>query len=56
MEKRRKSFFLMFIYFERERASRGGAEREGDGIPSRLRTVIVEPNAELEPRNHETVT
>ena len=36
---------------KRERASRGGAEREGEGIPSRLHTVSVKPDAELELTN-----
>ena len=48
---------LKFIDFERERererestcahVSRGGAEREGERIPSRLCTVNVEPKAGL---------
>ena len=41
---------------ERERASRGGTEREGERIPSRLRTVIAEPNAGLKPTNREIMT
>ena len=39
--------------------SRGGAEREGDAeseAGSRLRAVSTEPNAGLEPMNHEIVT
>ena len=37
-------------------ASRGGAEREGERIPSRLCTVSVEPDAGLKPVNHEIMT
>ena len=54
-------FFLMFI-FERERETAGGggeAEREGDTefeAGSRLLPVSTEPDAGLEPTNHETVT
>ena len=47
-------FFLLFIYFEREgegqRRSRGGAEKEGEKIPSRLLPVSAEPNTGLEPK------
>ena len=52
------SLFLkfIFIYFEKERASRGGAEREGDRILSKLHAVSVEPDARLEPINHEIRT
>ena len=47
----------MFI-FERERqsVSQGGAEREGDTeseAGSRLRAVSTDPDAGLEPKNHE---
>ena len=45
----------MFI-FEREGESRGGAEREGDRIPHRLRIRGAEPNAGLRPMNHEIMT
>ena len=43
---------------ERERASRGGAERERgrERIPSRLHTVCAEPNMGFELMNHEVVT
>ena len=47
-----KNFFqVYFIYFEREResTSRGGAERAGERIPSRVFSVSVEPNAGLDP-------
>ena len=37
----------------RAHASRGGAEREGERIPSRLCTVSVEPDAGLDPTTHE---
>ena len=39
--------------------SRGGAEREGDTeskAGSRLSAVSTEPNARLEPTNHEIMT
>ena len=55
-------FFLVFTYcWERERqsTSRGGAEREGDTeseAGSRLWAVSTEPDAGLEPRNHEIMT
>ena len=50
----------MFIYFERERershacTSRGGAEREGDRIPSRLPAVSAEFNTGLSPMTERT--
>ena len=50
---------LMLIYFERERESRGGAEREGDiksDAGSRLWAVSTEPNAGLELTNCEIMT
>ena len=52
---------MFIIYFERERqsVSRGGAEREGDTESeegSRLRAVRTEPDAGLEPTNHEIMT
>ena len=56
---------FIFVYFwERERESArtrahtsgGGAEREGDRIPSRLRTVSAEPYVGLELMNHEIMT
>ena len=51
----------MHIYLLRERqsASRGGAEREGDTeseAGSRLRAVSTEPDAGLEPMNREIKT
>ena len=56
-------FFLsLFIYWERERereresASRRGAERRRDRIPSRLHTVSTEPNVGLELTNCEIMT
>ena len=49
-------FFLsLFIYFEREREkereSGGGAEKEGEIIPSRPWAVIAVPDAGLRPTN-----
>ena len=51
-------FKCLFIYFEREREcmSKGGAEREREGIPSRLHTVSIEPDMRLEFTNHEITT
>ena len=40
----------------REIVSRGGAEREGDRIPSRLRTVNTEPDVGLDPTDGEVMT
>ena len=37
-------------------ASRGGAEREGERIPSRLHAVSAEPNVGLKLTNREIVT
>ena len=44
------------MYFEREPVSRGGAEREGERIPSRLWAVSTEPDLGLEPTDHEIMT
>ena len=51
-------FFLsLFIYFERERGlEQGGAEREGERIPSRLQAVSTEPNSGLDPTSREIMT
>ena len=53
-------FFSLMIYFQREKetehASGGGAEREGETIPSRLRAVRAESDAGLEPMNREIMT
>ena len=49
-------FKCLFILRERERASKGGAEREGDRIPSRLHAVSAEPNMGLKPTNCEIMT
>ena len=50
----------MFIFEkERQRTSRGGAEREGDTeseAGSRVRAVNTEPNAGLEPTDCEIMT
>ena len=49
--------FLRFIFErERERASRGRTEREGERIPSRLCTASTEPDVGLELMNHEVMT
>ena len=53
--------FLMFYLFmrERQRVSRGGAEREGDTeseAGSRLRAVSTEPDTGLELMNHKILT
>ena len=50
-------FFNVYLFiFERERASRGGAEREEDRIPSRLCAVSAEFDVGLELENKEIVT
>ena len=51
-------FFFKFIYFERERTSRGGSERERERqrIPSRLPTTSTELDAGLKVMNHEIMT
>ena len=36
--------------------SRGGAEREGETIPSRLRAISAEPKVGLDLRNREVIT
>ena len=41
---------------EKEGISRGGTQREREGIPSRLCTVIPEPDSGLEPTNCEIMT
>ena len=41
---------------ETDRASRGRAEREGEGIPSKLHTVSMEPDVGLKLKNHEIMT
>ena len=49
----------MFIYlvFERERASQGGAEKEREReIPSRLCTVSEKPGTGLELTNQDIIT
>ena len=44
------NFFLMFTFFifERESVSRGGAEGEGERIPSRLSAITTGPDVGLE--------
>ena len=44
--------FLMFVYFERERAhvhTSVGGERESERIPSRLHAVSTEPHVGFNP-------
>ena len=56
---KKKIFFSLFIYFERERervSREGQRERERERIPSRLRTVSTEPHTGLELTNHEIMT
>ena len=45
-------FFLIFIYFVRERE----AEIDGERIPRRLYTVSAKPNTGLDLTNHEIMT
>ena len=53
-------FLLIFvlIYFERERerTSRGGAERRRDKIPSRLHAISTEPDSGLRFTSREIMT
>ena len=57
-----KKFFNVFSFLkdgERQSASRGGAEREGDtesGAGSRLPAVSAEPDAGFEPKDREVMT
>ena len=48
--------FIKFIYFERVRMSRGGTEREGESITSRLHDVSSEPDTGFELMNYEIMT
>ena len=48
-------FFLKFIYFETGRAQVEEEQREKERIPSRLCTVSSEPNAGLDPMDHENM-
>ena len=45
-------FYSLFIYFKRE-STQGGAEREGERIPSRLHAARAELNVRLNLTNHE---
>ena len=45
-------FFLSFFTLFGE----GGAERDGERIPSRLHAVSTEPSVRLDPMNHEIMT
>ena len=53
-------FKFIYLFSEREREadrmSRGGTEREGKRIPSRLHTVNAEPNVGLKLKNCEIMT
>ena len=50
-------FFNGYLFILREVESKqGGAEREGDRIPSRLHAVSIEPDVGLELTSHEIVT
>ena len=53
-----KYFLSLLIYFEREREREQGRGRERgiERIPSRLRTISMEPDVGLKPTNHEMVT
>ena len=48
----------MFVYFERDSISRGGAERERERerIPGRLHAVSADPDTGLALRNREIMT
>ena len=53
----RGNFFLMFIYFERERERAGDKQREGEiEYPSSLLTVSTEPGVGLDLMNPEIMT
>ena len=60
--KEKNSFFLKFIYCEREgkheseRSREIGREKVRERIPSRLPTVGTEPNTGLQPTDHEIMT
>ena len=49
-------FFLILFIFERERSWVGVAQREGDRGSEAGSTRTTEPNAGLEPMNHEITT
>ena len=49
-------FIYSFLEGEREQEREGQKERERERIPSRLCSVSTEPNARLEPMNHEIMT
>ena len=46
-------FFFKFIYFERERVSGRGAERERERLLSRLRAISTQPDVGFDPTNQE---
>ena len=50
-------FFKFYLFGEKAREKRGGAEREGEKeTPSRLRAISAEPDAGLKFSNHEIMT
>ena len=51
------SFFKLLFFFNASLfiLNRGGAETEGERIPSRLRILSAEPSAGLDPRNYEII-
>ena len=49
-------YYLMFIYFERERECEWGEGRKRERIPSRLHGVSSEPATGFELMNHEIVS
>ena len=54
-----KIFLNIYLFWERQSMSSGGAEREEDTeskAGSRLRAASTEPNTGLELRNHEVMT
>ena len=54
------SFYILFIYFEREKdrawEREGWTARERERIPSRFCTFSAEPDVGIEPTNCEIVT
>ena len=47
---------LFFFFLEKEKESRGGAERDGERIPSRLQALSSEPDMGLDLMNREIMT
>ena len=48
--------FFFYFFREKERTSRGGAERQGERIPSRLPSVSAEHDTGLNLTNREIIT